>query len=249
MNKWQEIWNKRDFNFNILQTNDKYLIFKELKRANGFDVINDGLTIEALLKQYNQIKANFAKALPGNNFNNAKSIYEVGCGSGANLFLFNKEGLKVGGIDYSEALVSVAKKVLDSSDIIYGEAINLPYSDTSKANLTNEIYDLVLSNSVFSYFPNYEYANIVLEKMYYKCKYAIGLVDIHDIEKEKAFNDYRIAEVKNYKERYKDLNKLFYSKNFFIEFAKMHDMKIQFEKSDIDGYWNNNFIFNCFMYK
>lgn len=246
--KWKEIWEKRDFNYEILNTNDDNLIFQELKRANGFDVVNGGLTINALLRQHELIKNNFAKAFKYNDFGNVKSIYEVGCGCGGNLYLFNREGLRVGGIDYSKPLVNVAKKVLNSIDIICDEAVNLPLPDFSSYS-QDGIYDVVLSNSVFSYFPNFKYANTVLDKMYKKCKYAIGLIDIHNVEKEKEFTQYRIETVENYKERYKDLNKLFYSKDFFMEFAKNHDMDILFTESDIEGYWNNDFIFNCFMYK
>ena len=197
------------------------------------------------MKQYNFIKDSFAKVFENSNFSNAKSIYEVGCGSGANLYLFNKLGLEVGGIDYSKPLIDIAKKVLVSSDIICDEAINIPLP----SSLNSGIYDFMLSNSVFSYFPNIEYANIVLEKMYDKCRYAIGLIDIHDIKKEKDFIEYRIKTIKNYTEKYNGLNKLFYSKDFFIEFAQKHNMKIHFSNSDIDGYWNNEFVFNCFMYK
>lgn len=237
---WKEIWNKRSFNFEILKTKDNNLIFQELKRTNSFDIINGGLTISELLKQYNQIKENFAQAFNDKIFNNIKSIYEVGCGSGANLYLFNKHGLNVGGIDYSKTLIDIAKQVLNSDDLTCDEAIAL---DSKK------IYDVILSNSVFSYFPNFEYANVVLEKMYNKCKYAIGLIDIHDIEKKEDFISYRINTIENYKEKYKDLNKLFYSKNFFENFASKHNMIIKYMESDIEGYWNNEFIFNCFMYK
>lgn len=41
-----------------------------------------------------------------------KSIYEVGCGSGVNLYLFEKlKNIKcIGGCDYSEPLIKIAKK-------------------------------------------------------------------------------------------------------------------------------------------
>ena len=60
--------------------------------------------------------------------------------------------------------------------------------------------------------------------------------------------EYRINNTPDYKERYKDLPKLFYRKEFFQEFANKHNLKIVFEKSTVEGYWNNEFIFNCFMY-
>lgn len=40
------------------------------------------------------------------------SVYEVGCGSGANLYLLKNRGIQVGGIDYSRSLVDTAKKIV-----------------------------------------------------------------------------------------------------------------------------------------
>ena len=240
--KWREIWNKRNFNFEILKTKDKELIFRELKRADGFDVVHKGLSVASLIKQFEDTKNQFANAFEDRDFSHANSLYEVGCGAGANLYMFEQLGLKVGGIDYSKALCDIARTILKSSDIICAEAIRMPSADAG-------IYDFVLSNSVFSYFPDFLYAQSVLEKMYEKCKYAIGIIDIHDKEKEQAFIDYRIKTVPNYKERYKDLKKLFYDKDFFINFAQKHRMKILFSKSEVEGYWNNDFVFSCFLYK
>lgn len=202
------------------------------------------MTISALLSQHNEIKKNFAEFFKDKKFEHIKSIYEVGCGAGGNLYLFNKMGLKVGGVDYSNVLCEIARKILNSDDIICDEAINLPVS-TKK----NEIYDVILSNSVFSYFPSFEYAENVLEKIYAKCKYAIELIDIHDLEKKDDFIKYRISTIENYKEKYKNLNKLFYSRDFFLNFAEKHNMTIKFVNFNVEGYWNNNFVFNCFMYK
>ena len=134
------------------------------------------------------------------------------------------------------------KHVISETDLLEcycDEAINLP---------TDIVYDSVLSNGVFHYFPDVKYAENVLEKMLKKARQSIGILDIHDIEKKEAFMEYRINNTPDYKERYKDLPKLFYRKEFFQEFANKHNLKIVFEKSTVEGYWNNEFIFNCFMY-
>ncbi|MFR4352679.1 MAG: class I SAM-dependent methyltransferase [Roseburia sp.] len=212
----------------------------ELKRSNGFDVVADGLTYEAFLEQYKKTKAYLfpdpVAEKPGGN----GSVYEVGCGSGANLFLFERDGIQCGGLDYSRGLVESAKKVLHTTDLLCEEAIHLAVEPE---------YDAVLSNSVFSYFPDKAYAYEVLEKMYRKSRYSIGIIDIHDKEKEEAFTAYRKRTIADYEERYRNLPKLFYSKAFFEEFASVHDLKIRFTTSDIEGYWNNEFVFNCFMYR
>ncbi len=182
----------------------------ELKKINGFDVVGEGLT------------------------------YEVGGGSGATLFLFEKDGIRCGEIDYSENLVEIARGVLQTNDIECGEAIDLKIFPQ---------YDAVLSNSVFSYFPSEEYALQVLEKMYLKARRSIGIIDVHDRDKEMEFIEYRKKTIENYEERYKGLHKLFYSREFFRNFAKNHNMKVVFKESNISGYWNNEFVFNCYFTK
>lgn len=187
------------------------------------------------MKQYAVIKASLLKHAP-----DAKSLYEVGCGSGANLLLFERDGWTVGGVDYSAALIDMAKKVLKSDDLLYAPAADM-------AELPE--YDCILSNSVFSYFPDEAYAEDVLKKICKKAKFAIALFDIHDIEKKDAFNAYRKAEIEDYEERYRDLPKLFYSKAFFEKFAKENGLSIQFIDFDMDGYWNNQFVFHFVMWK
>lgn len=85
--------------------------------------------------------------------------------------------------------------------------------------------------------------------MIQKAKSAIGLIDIHDIEKEEDFVAYRRKIIKDYDVRYADLPKLFYSKQFFRDFAAKHMLGICFLESDMKGYWNNQFVFSCYMYK
>lgn len=247
-NKWRTIWEKRTADFDILQGDDFEKIVLELKRCNGFDVVGEGLTFDSILQQYSSIKDNLSanevrniKGHKGGDLTKTiKSVYEVGGGSGANLFLFERDGIHCGMIDYSESLVEIAKCVLRATDVVYGEAIDI--------NIEPQ-YDAVLANSVFSYFPDKEYAYQVLEKMYKKAERSIGMIDIHDMDKEADFLAYRKKTIQDYEERYKDLPKLFYPKSFFEDFAKEHGMEIKFESSVIDGYWNNNFVFNCYMYK
>ena len=235
-NEWKTIWGKRTADEKILKTEDKKQIFLELKRSNGFDVVEDGLTYESFEEQKN----NMVNWLSGKGKQKIESIYEVGCGSGANLFLFEQDGIACGGLDYSEALIESAKKVLQSKDLLCKEAIDTPIAPK---------YDAVLSNGVFHYFMDEEYAYEVLERMYQKTAYSIGVIDIHDIEKREAFFAYRMTISPDYEERYKYLPKLFYKKEFFEKFAKEHQMDISFTESHMKGYWNNKFIFNCYMYK
>lgn len=235
-NNWKSIWEKRRLNEEVLGSEDIVELFTELKRADGFDVGGGEIAPDALLKQYEDIKQRLAKNAPSP----VKSVYEFGCGSGANLLLFERDGFTCGGIDYSQALIDIAVKVLKSKDITCGEAKNAEASPK---------YDCILANSVISYFSDTDYTQAVLEKMLEKTNYSIGLIDVHNIEKKEAFIAYRRANIENYDEKYHDLNKLFYSKDFFADFASKNALKIEFSESTVENYWNNEFVFNCFLYK
>lgn len=240
-NTWKDIWKKRTGNLKLLQEADVSgeRVLLELKKYNGFDVVGEGLTYESILQQYHQIKDALSMTTKSSMIP-IKSVYEVGGGSGANLYLFERDGIQCGEIDYSESLVEIAKSVLQTKDIECGEAIDLK---------TVPQYDAVLANSVFSYFPHEKYALEVLEKMCLKAKRTVGIIDIHDSNKKEQFIEYRKKTIKDYEERYRGLDKLFYSKEFFKNFAEDHNMKIVFKESDIPGYWNNEFVFNCYFIK
>lgn len=236
-NEWKNLWNQRHGELEKLGGGvDSQKVFLELKRSNGFDVV-DELTYDALYGQYLETKQNLC---PPGHQEGIKSVYEVGCGAGANLFLFESDQIRTGGIDYSEGLIDTARQVLKTEDLMCGEAISM--SVTPK-------YDSCFSNSVFSYFADEEYALKVLEKMYEKADYSIGILDIHDIEKKEAFIKYREEIVPDYHERYKNLPKFFYSRELFEKFAADHNMEIIFQESTMEGYWNNKFVFHCYMYK
>ncbi len=232
--RWKTVWSGKSADMDILHSSNLKEIYMELKRSSGFDVVVNGLSYDAFLCQYRQIVDRIMQ------YSEISSVYEVGCGSGANLFLLEHDGLCVGGIDYSESLLKVAKYILKSRDLVCAEALKL---------LDRPQYDAVISNSVFSYFSDKEYAWNVLERMYCKAKYAIGLLDIHDREKETDFLTARKKMIADYEVRYAGLSKLFYDKAFFEEFAKSHNMCIRFYESDMPGYWNNPYIFHCYMYK
>lgn len=240
MNDWKEVWEERSVDSDVLLYADKESIFWELKRSSGFDITGNGLTYEALLAQYRCIKKELFFAKDSETGRTIRSVYEVGCGSGANLFLLENDGIQCGGIDYSQVLVESAKKVLRSQDILCDEAVNMPEEPK---------YDAMLSNSVFSYFVDEGYAYAVLEKMYQKTNCTIGIIDIHNIEKKEDFIAYRKRNVADYEERYKNLPKLFYAKQFFMDFAESHGMDIKFTHSNTKGYWNNDYVFHCYMYK
>ena len=102
MNNWQKIWDARKDNFSNVDMKNFREVFAELKRIDGFD-LNGGVTVESMIRQHE----NLSDAL---NLTGAQNIFEVGCGAGANLYLFARDGYTVGGLDYSSTLIDIAKK-------------------------------------------------------------------------------------------------------------------------------------------
>lgn len=171
------------------------------------------------------------------------AVFEVGCGSGANLYFFKKDGFKVGGSDYAENLLSVTKKVIGAENLIEciaGEASDLP---------TDKKYDAVFAAAVFYYFSDLNYVEKVLDIMVAKAKRSVGLTRMLNAETKEDYLKYRREHTKNYDELYKNLPKLFISKDFFREYAARNNLEIKFPKHHIEGFWNEPFNFDCFMYK
>lgn len=232
-NKWKAIWNRRKPTADALAGSWQE-IFLELKRLNGYDVMGDGISLEAFLEEDIQIRE-----LLGLSVNS--SVFEVGCGTGANIYLMARDGMTVGGIDYAGSLIEIAHKVLPhSTELSSGEADIIA---------TEQKYDAVFSNGVFPYFPDEAYVERVLTRMLEKSRGPVGIMGLHDIETKKDYLAFRRANIPNYDELYKGLNKLFCSRSLFKNFAAAHNLDVKFPEIALDGYWNTPFIFNCFMYR
>ena len=232
-NKWKEIWNRRKPVTGGL-TGDWEHVYLELKRLNGYDVMEGGVPLKALLNFH----AGFVELLdltPG------KSVYEVGCGAGANMYLMQREGMIVGGSDYAEGLIETAHAVVPNArEMGAMEAADIP---------TEEKYDAVYSGGVFSYFPDHAYATRVLERMLEKSRYAVGITELHDRTKRQDYLAFRRANIPNYDERYEGLSRLFFRREFFEEFSARHDLRLVFPNLEMANYWNTPFLFTCFMYR
>ena len=232
-NKWKEIWNRRKPVTDGL-TGDWEHVYLELKRLNGYDVMEGGIPLDSYLNFHAGLME-LLDLTPG------KSVYEVGCGAGANLYLMEREGVTVGGADYAEGLVETARAVVpDAREMGAMEAADIP---------TEEKYDAVYSCGVFSYFPDHAYATRVLERMLEKSRYAVGITELHDRAKRQDYLAFRRANIPNYDERYEGLGRLFFRREFFEEFAARHDLRLVFPNLEMANYWNTPFLFTCFMYR
>lgn len=234
-NNWQKIWNNRKINLDEFSSEDESNLILELKRVVGWDFNNTPIGVDEFRKEYEYLKTNLGVT--------GGSVFEVGCGSGANLYFFKKDGFKVGGSDYAENLLAIAKKVIGEQNLIEcieGEAVNLP---------TEIKYDANFAGGVFPYLPDLNYAEKVLDRMLDKTLYSIGILRILNEDTKDEYFKYRREHTKNYDELYKDLPKLFISKNFFKEYAEKNNLDIKFDRHHMEGFWNEPFNFDCFMYK
>lgn len=99
----EKIWeNRNDVKLDLCQSPDD--VFIQLKSINGFDVMEDGIPLDSFIQQYKLMVDKLR-------LNKGSSIFEVGCGCGANLYLFYQDGYTIGGMDYSNTLINTMKKV------------------------------------------------------------------------------------------------------------------------------------------
>ena len=82
-----------------------------------------------------------------------------------------------------------------------------------------------------------------------KSKYSVGILRILNAVTKDDYFKYRREHTKNYDELYKNLPKLFISKEFLREYAAKNNLQVTFPKHHIEGFWNEPFNFDCFMYK
>ncbi len=233
-NNWLGIWSKKTVNdVEMLPEFEKY---SELKRANGFDVSVDNE--EKYYKSFYDQWISFYEMV--NDLSGGiESAYEVGCGSGVNLFMFANRGIKIlGGIDYSKSLVENSKKVVMSDDIRKGEAADLSVEPR---------YDLVFAESVFQYFNDHCYAETVLRKMIEKSTRLTYLGEVHDAEYETELLNYRRSRIADYDEKYKGLSKLFYDREWIEKTADDYGRRVIYSKVNNPQYINSKYLFNCYI--
>jgi trans-aconitate methyltransferase len=233
MTKWQEIWEKRRIH-GLDQSDDINL--QDLIFADGFDTGGFGKVTLEEWKHYIRFISKKMDLAP------TDSIFEIGCGCGAFLFMWYKEGHHVGGIDYAENLISVAQHVMGGMNFRVSEAINFD---------TDEKFDIVISNGVFLYFRDYSYANDVVERMIMKARKAIAILDIPDLATKIESEGARRAALPEgeYDKKYEGLNHLYYDRDWFTQFSDKYGYKIEIFDQNIKGYGNSQFRFNVIIKK
>jgi len=167
------------------------------------------------------------------------SVYEIGCGAGAFLAPLQKIGAKVGGCDLSRELINLACHALPNADLAVAEG---------SAVSDQPHYDVVLSNTVFPYFPSLEYARRVIEHMVSKSRVCVAVLDVPDsdlYEEELARRAQLYGGNSAYQGRYDGLQHLVFSRDWFTEtFAHLGLHDLWFGHEELGGYANGSTRFS-----
>ncbi len=227
MNSWKEIWNKR-------RPAGVYDL-ADLIKFNGFDSEGTSFNASSWVRYVNS----FQTTIP---INSSDSIFEFGCGCGAFLFPFYEKGHAVGGIDYSEVLINIAKISMAKADLQLQD-IQEPTKD--------KIYDLVLAHSVFQYFESLEFAKSVCYKMLEKSSRKVAILDVPNKRLQKESEHARSIAQAGYQANNSqdELSHLYYEKQWFEQFAIEENINIEIIDQAVDGYINSKYRFNVIITK
>lgn len=113
------------------------------------------------------------------------------------------------------------------------------------------LFDIVISNSVFFYFPSLESAEIVIQRMIEKSKHIIAILEVPDVTLYDTSEEMRRGEIgeEDYKIKYAGLEHLYYDKEWFIKIGEKYNLKTSIFNQHISHYKNNDYRFNCIFKK
>jgi trans-aconitate methyltransferase len=227
MSKWKEIWNKDE--------RVQKIILETLIKADGFDSGAGSFTVDDWITYTDELYTKIE-------IKKTDNIYDIGCGSGAFVYPLYLRNHIVGGLDYSTVLIDLANTIMPSCDFSSIEAINMD---------TTQPYNVVVSHSVFHYFKNLDYAKSVISKMVEKSTNKIAIFDINDESKKEDYHKLRMANMNKdeYEEKYKGLEHMFYSKEWFKKLAKEFNLKITIFDQSFINYSNSKLRFNVVLEK
>ena len=226
MENWHAIWERKGEELGSQACGDDQLF-----KANGYDTPLGSLSEQSR----SQLMRNIISAL---RIQRETRLLDVGCGSGAVLSLLRVTEARFTGVDYSAALVEVARRHVVGAEFRQAEARKLPFED--------ELFDAVLCNGVFLYFSDLDYANAALEEMVRICRIGgrIFVTDVPDLaKKQSCLEARRRANASVVPEH------LYYAKTFFTEFAAKHSLVVTLSEQTVNGYANAPFRFNALFEK
>ena len=153
-------------------------------------------------------------------------ILEIGCGNGSVLYLFDRIGCEVFGIDYVEKSIDIASKIMPKGKFKCSPANVIPF---------DEKFDLVLSNSVFQYFESMDYAKNVIEEVILKLNNGgkFIITDLPNADQEEDFKLFRMNEMglneQQWQKRYAEVSHLNYRYEDLKDYVESIGCKYSFK--------------------
>lgn len=209
-------------------------VLAHLLRADGFHGLG-GIAPEAWGDFATELGARLGLARGG-------SLYDVGCGSGALLYPFYGDDVRVGGIDYAARQVRRARWFMPEGEFAVGEAAELPVEPR---------WDAVVAHSVFQYFPSEDYAATVLRRMAAKATRALAILDVPDLARREDDEARRRAALGEaaYARRYAGLPLRYYDRAWFAATLAAIGLSCDFASQTIPGYAHAGFRYHVFVAK
>lgn len=229
MNNWKDIWGNK-----VVDENQDVL--SSLIKANGFDTGFGTYTKESWVLMILDFEAR-------SKINKEKEVLEIGCGSGAFLYVLEKNSeCKVFGVDYSSSLIHFARKAIPQGKFYV--------KDANEFSFGSEVFDVIFSHSVFQYFENMDYAVSVIKKAFYQLRPGgiLGLLDLNDISHKSEYEKERSKlydSMESYLDAYSGLDHLFFDKDSLVKVLSdigFIDISIYISKDS--GYLNSAYRFN-----
>jgi SAM-dependent methyltransferase len=224
---WREVWERRTLEPSRGST------LAQLMAADGLDTAF-GETSEVAWRDFVERRAATLGARAGT------SVYEVGCGAGAFLFVLAELGCRVGGLDRSATLIDFARRALPDGRFDIAEAIALEREPRA---------DVVVSCGAFLYFPSLQYAEQVIAAMAARATGAVGILDLPDASLRAAALAQRIELAGGqdaYNARYAGLEHLHFSREWVTRALAAAGLTgIQTADQDMAGYRNGAHRFNA----
>mgnify|MGYP001177756198 FL=1 len=223
---WKEIWNN--------QNRVEKIILECLIKANGFES-----TGKFEYKNWLEYTNILYKQI---GIKNLDKIFEFGCGAGAFLYPLYLQKYDVNGIDYSETLIKLAKAFINSD--------NFSVRDCYYFN-SEKLFDVVFCHSIFQYFPNLEFAEIVFKNMYNISSHKLAILDVCDNDKYNIYHEGRMQKFienggnqKEYLEKYSSLKHKFYDKEWFMNLGKKYSLETSIKDQNYSHHENAKYRFN-----
>jgi trans-aconitate methyltransferase len=225
-NRWHEIWSRKGSITSEAST------LSDLLAVAGWNTFGD-VTETSFLEYVDHIGHRLS-------IEAGDAIFEVGCGAGAFLYPWHRRGHRVAGMDYAQGLVAMARAAMPGSDIEVGDASQV----RSEAR-----FDIVVSNGVFSYFADHDYAAAVLRRMVRTAQKAVAILDVADEARREAAVQRRKEQLGSveYEKHYTGLEHLYYRREWFAEVLSDIDVTVEIADQSLRGYFHNLDRFNVFI--